>query len=637
MSELTIKERFDRFQNLAVAAVSDDFREKTNGRYLLVVPTGGGKTMIAVRAISDLFDTGALNPSSDRIAWVAHRRELLSQAGDCFDKYAKLYERTSYKSNVEFMMLAKAKQTFSSPSDYSMAVIDEAHHGAAKSYAPMFKSEYLGILGLTATPSRTDGIPLDFERESYSIGFPELVELGVVLRPEIIKVEGGVFNDIFDLDDEESLSSLVDPERQKRIIRALLERRDDYQKIVVYAGTKILVHAIYESLINSELADYYDSISYILGDENSRGVDRETFFEIEKSLNKSIIINAQVLSEGYDDPRINTVVMAAPTKSKLAYMQAIGRGIRHNQEDSSKRAYVVEVEDELPNIRYRIDNRWLFSDISDVLEPAVDDLEFSTPDQFKALLNMLFDEYKVEKKYRYDLNFNPKDRITMLLFKYESPHKGFVWLPIVMDRETRPIVSNMFNFLSPRMQKFAGKVHYDVAFQMVKTEKIPILSEALERKLVYNAMEFQSFRISNKATQIMIEGYPWIRFVSLFWRRTLNQLPQDLIDFTADMVNKDSILEQIKAGDYKSGYYLIKLPLPIVNTIGRIVTDSEFEQIRAVVDNLSMLKSECGELDHRSNVDSIRRGAVWPLEIGLIDGTIIIARDNVDYYRELKK
>ncbi len=276
MSELSIKERYDQFQNDAVAAVTADFTEKVNGRYLLVVPTGGGKTFVAVKAVNSLFASGKFDPETDKIAWVAMRRELLVQAEECFDRFTDLYPGTSFKDNVEFMMLSQANKLFSSPTSHRLAIIDEAHHGAAPSYASMFKSENTGILGLTATPSRHDGIPLDFERETYSIGFPELVELGIVLRPKVVKVEGGVYEDIRDFTDD-SLASLIDPERQQRIINALLKGRDEYKKIVIYAGTKDLTKSLYESISNSELSQHYDSISYVLGDENSRGIKREEF------------------------------------------------------------------------------------------------------------------------------------------------------------------------------------------------------------------------------------------------------------------------------------------------------------------------------------------------------------------------
>ncbi|MBT3317269.1 DEAD/DEAH box helicase family protein, partial [bacterium] len=231
MKEQSISQKFDQFQNDAVSAIVDDFKEKTNGRFLLVVPTGGGKTFTAVRAINSLFDSGILNPQKDKVAWVAHRKELLEQAKNTFERYAEseYYNSYSYTDQINFLMLSQAKKVFSDNNGYSLAIIDEAHHGAAPSYAPMFKKDDLAILGLTATPSRYDGEPLDFDRESYSIGFPDLIEIGVILRPEIVTVQGGHYEDIDDLSDD-SLNILIDPERDTRIINALLSGVDKYNK-----------------------------------------------------------------------------------------------------------------------------------------------------------------------------------------------------------------------------------------------------------------------------------------------------------------------------------------------------------------------------------------------------------------------
>ncbi|GAI62655.1 unnamed protein product, partial [marine sediment metagenome] len=110
-----------------------------------------------------LYDVGALDPQCDRVAWVAHRNELLVQAAECFDKYEDLYGGGhSCKSCLDFVMLGTAKTSVPGEASYRLVVIDEAHHGAAPSYQPMFRREDLGILGLTATPSRHDGQPLDF-------------------------------------------------------------------------------------------------------------------------------------------------------------------------------------------------------------------------------------------------------------------------------------------------------------------------------------------------------------------------------------------------------------------------------------------------------------------------------------------
>jgi len=297
----------------------------------------------------------------------------------------------------------------------------------------------------------------------------------------------------------------------------------------------------------------------------------------------------------------------------------------------------VEVEDKLPNIRYRIDNRWLFSDISDVLEPAVDDREFSSPEEFKTVLCKVFDDYQVEDEYRVDFEFNPRDRITLLLFKYETQKKGFVWIPIVMNNATRPVAGHIFNFFSQRMERFARRVHPETAFKMVKVDGIEVLSEEMNRKLIYNAMEAQELVKNGEASSAISNEYPWITFVSLRWCRTKNQLPNDLVDFTVDMVNRDIVLAQIAKGDYEDGFYLIKLPLPLANTIGRIITDFEFSQIRDIINHLTEIKSNCSHFEHRKEVNTLLNEAVWPLEIGLIETTVLIVRDNVDYFRELTK
>ena len=85
MSEPTIdqwRERFDQFQSEAVKNVVADYREKLAGRYLMVIPTGGGKTFTAVKAVNELYMQGILDAESDRVVWAAHRQELIEQADD---------------------------------------------------------------------------------------------------------------------------------------------------------------------------------------------------------------------------------------------------------------------------------------------------------------------------------------------------------------------------------------------------------------------------------------------------------------------------------------------------------------------------------------------------------------------------
>ena len=106
--------------------------------------------------------------------------------------------------------------------------------------------------------------------------------------------------------------------------------------------------------MQSSFIESYQSVDYIVGEgwSGNEG-EREDFISRIKSYDRSIVVNHDVLSEGYDDPTVNTVVMARPCRSKLVYMQAVGRGVRIDPNNPAKIAYIVEVEDQLPNIRNR--------------------------------------------------------------------------------------------------------------------------------------------------------------------------------------------------------------------------------------------------------------------------------------------
>ena len=280
-----------------------------------------------------------LNPAQDRVLWTAHRRELIVQAEDTFKRFGESYpHRPNFVGNVNFSMIAGAEQLLAPQSKIKLVVIDEAHHAAIKNvyYRPLFAHAQVGILGLTATPSRHDGDPLEFERESFSIGFPDLVKKGIVLKPEVRKVEGGSFN-ITDIDDEASLEQLNNEARNNKIIAELIKHADEYKKVIIYVGTVNHVKSLYEQLRKSPLKGSYDSISFITGNENSRNQERDEFIKEEKKFKRSILVNVAVLTEGYDDPSVNTVVMATPSRSKLYYMQAMGRAIRYDPDDSLKK------------------------------------------------------------------------------------------------------------------------------------------------------------------------------------------------------------------------------------------------------------------------------------------------------------
>ena len=635
VSTLNVQKRYDEFQQDAVNCVFKDFQKKLNGRFLLVIPTGGGKTFTAVKAVNRLFEEGVLDSAKSRILWTAHRVELLEQARETFNKFALLYsELGSYAGNVDFKMISEATAHLGADLSVCLVVIDEAHHCAAPTYLPIFARTSLGILGLTATPSRHDGEPLEFERESYSIGFPDLVKKGIVLKPEVRKIAGGTF-EFSDFDDL-SLDSLNTAERNQKIISELLKHPEDYKKVIIYVGTKAHVKSLHEVLLDSPLNNLYESISFITGASNSRDQKRSDFIEQEKTFNRSILVNVTVLSEGYDDPSINTVVMATPCKSKLYYMQAMGRAIRHNVNDPLKKAFCLEVVDELPNIRYRIDNRWLYFDVSDALEPAVIDYTFGSSAQFQKCLKELYDKFDVPDVNRNYPSCDIDQRYTMLLFqRYLAPGK-YAHYPILITNDNRLRVSNMFNFLSERMGSFKAEgVVAEAAFRMVGTDPFQLLRTEKERRWVFQAMETSvpEGDFSKRAAFEIEAQHPWIVFVAFHYHQP--KIPLEVLEFVKDMVNKEAILEQIMSRSFEPGAHLIRLPLPLASFIGKIVTTSEFIGIDALVQKMRTLRQQKCNQDHRAELHSLLSGSIIPIELAHKASLIHIARTEDTYHLKL--
>jgi len=644
---MSVSKRYDAFQREAVSNILADFREEANGRFLLVIPTGGGKTTTAVKAVDAIYDAGLLD-ADDRVAWVVHRDELRRQASDNFENYSEA-RTPALSSRIDVLMLSQVKQYLADHPTLKFAVIDEAHHVAAQSYKPLFDRPNLGILGLTATPSRHDGQPLQFTRESYSIGFPELVNIGVLLRPNVIRIEGGTY-DITDIgDDSEMLEALNNDERNGRILFALRENSPKITKAIVYVGTRQHARDLYQLFKSSSLTETYKSISLILGDERRRylsdtgveiaGESRADFIAAQKSSDSSILLNVDVLSEGYDDPTVNAIVMARPTNSKLVYMQALGRAVRIDPNNAGKEAYVLEVTDNLPNIKYRIDNRWLYSDISDILEPNVVDEFYASPDDLLKLIPKVFDAYGVPGAYRTVPEFTTRDRITMLLFRVYVGEDKFEHVPVLITNNTRQAAAGFFDFLASRMKQLKG-LAIEQAFRpvLLQVNRFPVLEDENVRSYVFQAMENAWELVSSDPRTISdgIEaGRPWISFVSFRLQMTTEGLGDDLILFTNDMLNKEPILTTLRSGSVGHGFVLVKFPLPLRGSWGVFLTELEFATLRKTIEQLEIDADQLDGIAQWQSTVAVLGTATVPVEQRHLQSLPTIVRERLDYFRPL--
>ena len=634
MNQTALQERFDKFQEPAVSNIVRDFTAKPAGRFLLVIPTAGGKTFTAVKAINRLFETRVLEAGTHRVTWTAHRIELLGQARNTFDLYRLKYpDRPEFSAHVDFVMAAAlGKHLDAKGTGAPLVVIDEAHHAAPNTvrYGPLFARKNLGILGLTATPSRHDGEPLEFERESFSIGFPDLVKLGIVLKPEVRKVQGGRY-EITDLDADDDREQFNNVDRNSKIIAELLRCHDEYKKVIIYVGTTKHVENLHAQLNASALTDKYESISYITGSANSRNLDRDEFIAQEKLYKRSILVNVTVLSEGYDDPQINTVVMAAPSRSKLYYMQAMGRAIRHDPADALKKAFCVEIEDTLPNIRYKIDNRWLFSEVSDALEPEVFDTEYGNAETLRTALLNIYERYKVPAHEQVFPVFEQDERYSLLLLKRYAANNVYTHFPLLITSANRLQISATFNSLSERMVDFRrrGVVHQR-AFQIVGEIAYAVLPVEDQRRWVYEAMKLAVPKeLLHEPDDVAAKGWPWITFCALHYSQS--DLSQEILDFVEHLVNKEAVLSLIRERNFVTGAHLLRLPLPLKSYIGEIVSSTELDSVVTIVNELVALRNAKGDFDHRSEGRSLLAQSSLPIEHAHADSRVLIARTAEKY------
>jgi len=640
MLESNLKDVFDEFQREAVDAIVQHYSNKKNGRYLLVIPTGGGKTWTTVKAINQLYEKQVLSAAEDRVLWITHRIELENQAKVTFEKYAGQVQEggTSYDSLILYEHdLKKIRKRVTEPS-ISLVVIDEAHHSKASSYQPIFLNTSVGVLGLTATPSRHDGRALDFEKECYSIGFPDLITKRIILDPIWEPIETKHIDRATDLDDVDK-EKLNNKERNSRIIKVLHERSKKYNKVVIYVGTEKHVKDLYQLIKSSPLASVYPAINWILGgpSNNSRDLDRETFIEEEKSQKRSILINVEVLTEGYDDPTIDTVVIACPVRSTLKLMQAVGRAVRRH---GDKKAYVVEVEDDLPNIGYRFTNRWLYSDISDTLEPVVIDQTYFDNRTFTHALELIYNspDTWVEEIDRLYPTYDEDERYSLVLFRVYLGDTRQKHLPVLLSSKNRLSFKQRFDYLSERLahQSDVFKRNADWAFSRATWRTIGLTDNDKNRNHVWDAMKFSGQCIANspkKATARIQELKPWITFVSFRFRAL--ELKPDLLEFMEEMTNKDLLLEDIKRKNFERGSNLIKLPLPLGGFKGLIVNQSTFIKVKSILTGMEELRRIVDGGDYLDAFYQYFASSDFPIELRYKECLPIIVREHIDYFREL--
>lgn len=297
---------------------------------LLVLPTGCGKTIVFAKVAEDCVRRG------DRVLILAHRGELLEQAADKIRQSTGLgcavekAEETCMGSwfrvvvgSVQTMMREKRLGQF--PEDYFQTIIiDEAHHCISDSYQKVLNHfSSAKILGVTATPDRGDMRNLGsyFESLSYEYTLPKAIKEGylspikALTIPLKIDMAGvGVQAGDFKASD---ISTALDPYLQG--IAQEMEKYCKDKKTVVFLPL-VKTSQKFRDLLNA----HGFRAAEVNGDSQNRSEVLEAFDRGEYN----VLCNSMLLTEGWDCPSVDCVVVLRPTKVRSLYCQMVGRGTR---------------------------------------------------------------------------------------------------------------------------------------------------------------------------------------------------------------------------------------------------------------------------------------------------------------------
>ena len=386
-------------QNEAIKAL--DQKNKSPFEGLLVLPTGGGKTLTAVHWLLRNFID-----KRNKVLWIAHRHELLDQAFETlkFSAYPSLLndvEKFRYRvisghpkhdrpvniqSTDDIIIASKDSlnaglnyllDNWVGHSDAILLVVDEAHHATAKTYRKLIneikqnfkdrgKANGFRMLGLTATPFRSDKGEQGLLKKVFpdDIIFSEhlrtLITRGILAEPvfENLETELDFYRELTDKDikaikDFDKLPKKIAERiamsnvRNKRIVDHYVENRDRFKPLLVFAVDvqhAIELNGLFQKRgINSDFvaAKISDAITgaTISVKENSEKIKRFRRGELE------VLINVEMLTEGTDLPNVQTVFLTRPTTSAILMTQMIGRALRGQTAGGTEKAYVVSFID----------------------------------------------------------------------------------------------------------------------------------------------------------------------------------------------------------------------------------------------------------------------------------------------------
>ena len=343
------------YQRQCLERLRQRYREGKR-RLLVSLPTGTGKTVIFAQ-FPHYFRM------KKRLLVLAHREELLEQARQKFhDADPTLgveVEQAGRHASAECKVVIASVPTLGraastrlaalDPQDFYLIVADEAHHAVAKSYRAIF--EHFGLfaadtprmlVGFTATPRRGDqqGLGEVFEEIAYSRSLEEMIRERFLcpvagwrvtsdVNLDAVQVRGGDFV-------ESQLARAVDVAERNALLLRAYQDLARHRRCIVFC-----VNVAHARDVATRFREAGIRAAAVWG-AMPKEERRTTLAQLSRGA-LEVVTNCNVLTEGFDEPRVDCILMGRPTRSRLLYAQMVGRGTRLHPEKSD--LLVIDVAD----------------------------------------------------------------------------------------------------------------------------------------------------------------------------------------------------------------------------------------------------------------------------------------------------
>lgn len=322
----------NKMQQEALKAL-EKLQQDNKHKALLISATGTGKTYLSAFAVKKA------NPK--RLLFLAHREQILKQACKTFAKIIPDIQYGILSANhkdfhkpylfATINMLSKEENlTQFAPTHFDYIIIDETHRAGASSYLKIlnyFQPQFL--LGMTATPERTDGFDIYqlFDHNiAYEIRLNQAMQENLLCPFHYFGITDITVDDQ-EINDNSTFNDLTTDARVTHII--------NQSQYYGFSGERlrglIFCSQIEEAQILSQKFNERGFNTIALSGKDSQETRTNAIHKLEqkeRSTGLDYIFTVDIMNEGIDIPAINQIIMLRPTKSAIIFVQQLGRGLR---------------------------------------------------------------------------------------------------------------------------------------------------------------------------------------------------------------------------------------------------------------------------------------------------------------------